>query len=107
MNAVCGTHRWAQGGGRPDISRADFTFCLLAIDWGWGIEETAERLMVHSRKARENGEAYARLTANRAADAVARRSHGQVTGIQVTGILNPSGDHGKKRCEPPLDPENV
>jgi hypothetical protein len=24
-------------GGRPDISRADFTFCLLALDWGWGI----------------------------------------------------------------------
>jgi hypothetical protein len=26
-----------RGGGRPDISRADFTFCLLALDWGWSI----------------------------------------------------------------------
>ena len=24
----------ALGGSRPNISRADFTFCLLAIDWG-------------------------------------------------------------------------
>ena len=26
----------ARGGDRPDISRADFTYCLLAIDWGLG-----------------------------------------------------------------------
>lgn len=63
----------AHGTERPDISRADFTFCLLAIDWGWGIEETAERLMRLSRKARQNGEAYARRTVERAAAAVARR----------------------------------
>jgi hypothetical protein len=38
-------------GGRPDISRADFTFCLLAIDWGWSAEEAANRLMQESGKA--------------------------------------------------------
>ena len=69
----------AHGVDRPDISRADFTFCLLAIDWGWGIEETVECLMLRSPKARENGEAYARLTAHRAAAAVARRFPGQLT----------------------------
>jgi hypothetical protein len=59
---------------RPDVSRADFTFCLLAIDWGWSIEETCERLLEKSSKAHENGERYARLTAKRAAAAVERRS---------------------------------
>ena len=58
----------------PDISRADFTFCLLAIDWGWSIEATAARLLESSSKARENGPAYARLTTERAAAAVYRRS---------------------------------
>jgi len=58
---------------RPDVSRADFTFCLLAIDWGWSMEETGERLLEKSSKARENGEGYARLTAQRAAAAVDRR----------------------------------
>ena len=43
----------AREGGRPDISRADFTFCLLAIDWGWSVEETAARLMEVSSKAQE------------------------------------------------------
>lgn len=57
----------------PDISRADFTWCLIAIDWGWSIEETAARLMQESAKARENGERYAMLTARRAAVAVGRR----------------------------------
>ena len=63
----------AREGGRPDISRADFTFCLLAIDWGWSIEETATRLMQVSRKAEENGVAYAERTAQRAATAIERR----------------------------------
>jgi hypothetical protein len=60
-------------GDRPDVSRADFTFCLLAIDWGWSLAETWERLLEKSSKARENGEAYARLTAQHAAAAVDRR----------------------------------
>jgi hypothetical protein len=58
----------------PDVSRADFTFCLLAIDWGWSTAETCERLLEKSSKARENGEGYARLTAQRAAAVVDRRA---------------------------------
>jgi hypothetical protein len=65
----------ARSGDRPDISRADFTFCLLALDWGWGVEETATRLMQESGKARENGEAYAFRTARNAA-ALLERRHG-------------------------------
>lgn len=64
----------AHHSGRPDVSRADFTFCLLAIDRGWSIEETCERLLEKSSKARENGEGSARLTAQRADAAVDRRS---------------------------------
>jgi hypothetical protein len=63
----------ARGGGRHDISRADFTFCLLAIDWGWSVEETATRLMELSGKAQENGEAYALRTARNAAAAIEQR----------------------------------
>lgn len=63
----------ARVGGRPDISRADFTFCLLAIDWGWSVEETAARLMQERGKAQENGEAYALRTARNAAAAIERR----------------------------------
>jgi hypothetical protein len=63
----------ARGEDRPDISRADFTFCLLAIDWGWGVEETAARLMRESGKAQENGEAYALRTARNAAAAIVQR----------------------------------
>jgi len=50
----------------PDISRADYFFCLLAAQRGKTIEEIAARLMEESAKARENGEAYARLTAENA-----------------------------------------
>jgi hypothetical protein len=60
-------------GSRPDISRADFTWCMIAIDWGWSIEETASRLMDESAKARENGARYAQLTSRRAAAAIGRR----------------------------------
>jgi hypothetical protein len=63
----------ARGNDRPDISRADFTFCLLATDWGWSVKETAARLMQESGKAQENGEAYALRTAQKAADAIERR----------------------------------
>ena len=57
----------------PDISRADFTWCMTAISWGHTIEATAERLMEESAKARENGERYAQRTAENAGAAVARR----------------------------------
>jgi hypothetical protein len=56
----------------PDISRADFTWCMTAISWGHGIEETAARLMEESAKTRENGEAHTLLTAQNAAAADAR-----------------------------------
>jgi len=56
----------------PDRSSADFFWCLLAVQWGWGIEETVERLMELSDKAQENGEGYALRTAERAAEAVER-----------------------------------
>jgi len=60
-------------GDRPDISKADFVWCMTAIDWGWSIEDTAARLLQESSKARENGEKYALITAQNAALAVQRR----------------------------------
>jgi hypothetical protein len=67
----------AREGGRPDISRADFTFCLLAIDWGFSVQETAARLLQESSKAGENGEPYALRTARSAAAAIERRGQRQ------------------------------
>ena len=64
-----------QGEDRPDISRADFTWCRTAIEWGWSREATAIRLMEVSTKAKENGERYATLTAIRAAESVERQPH--------------------------------
>jgi hypothetical protein len=60
-------------GEKPDISKADFVWCMTALDWGWSVEETAARLLQESSKARENGEKYALMTAQNAAAAVARR----------------------------------
>jgi hypothetical protein len=57
----------------PDISRADFTWCMTAISWGHTIDATAAQLMEESSKARENGERYAQMTAENAAAAVERR----------------------------------
>jgi hypothetical protein len=57
----------------PDISRADFTWCMTAVGWGHSIEATAAQLMEESAKARENGERYALLTAQNAAAAVERK----------------------------------
>ena len=61
---------------QPDISRADFAWCMTAIDWGWSISDVAERLMDESAKAQENGYDYALTTARNAAAAVERR-HGR------------------------------
>lgn len=60
-------------GGRTDISRSDFTFCLLAIDWGWSIEETAGKLLQESGKAQEEGDRYALRTAQAAARVIEHR----------------------------------
>lgn len=68
----------AHNSDQPDVSRADFTFCLLAIDWGWNVPDVCQRLLQMSPKARQSGAAYAELTAQRAAAAVARRSGGSV-----------------------------
>jgi hypothetical protein len=58
----------------PDISRADFTFCKIACDWGWSEGETAARLIEESSKAQgKDGEAYAVRTARNAASAAERR----------------------------------
>ena len=52
---------------------------MTAIDWGWPVEDTANRLMEESSKAQENGEGYALATAKNAAAAVDReRSRRQV-----------------------------
>ncbi len=70
----------AHGAEHPDISRADFTWCMTAIDWGHGIEETASRLMEESAKAKENGAQYALVTAKNAAVAVERRQRSAAPG---------------------------
>jgi len=62
--------------GKPRESLADFTWCKIALDWGFSIEETATKLMELSSKARENGERYANLTASNAAAAVERKGRG-------------------------------
>ena len=63
------------GEDRPDISKADFTWCRTAIEWGWPVEATASQLMELSNKAKENGEAYAIQTATCAADSVERQPY--------------------------------
>ena len=57
----------------PDTSRADFTWCMTALDWGFDITETSAKLMEVSDKAKENGPRYAALTTENAAAAVERK----------------------------------
>ena len=57
----------------PDVSRADFVWCMTAITWGWTTQEAADRLMEESTKAQKNGKGYAELTARNASLAVERR----------------------------------
>lgn len=56
----------------PDISRADFMWALMAAQRGHGVEEIASRLAELSSKAQENGERYARITAENAVTACGR-----------------------------------
>jgi hypothetical protein len=65
----------AHGKDKPDISRADFTWCRTAIEWGWSVEATAARLMELSAKAKENGQRYATLTARNASESVDRHPY--------------------------------
>ena len=74
--AFCVQHApMTHGEDRPDISRADFTWCRTAIEWGWSIQDTAHRLMELSSKAKQNGESYAVLTATNAAASVERQPY--------------------------------
>ncbi|MGH9444132.1 MAG: DNA-primase RepB domain-containing protein [Terriglobia bacterium] len=74
--AMCVQHApMTHGEDRPDLSRADFTWCRTAIEWGWSREATASRLLELSEKAKENGERYALLTATRAAESVERQPY--------------------------------
>ena len=47
----------------PDRTQADFEFCLISTDRGWAVEATAQRLMIESEKARQQGFRYAMHTA--------------------------------------------
>lgn len=57
----------------PDISRTDFTWCLIALDWGWSPEQTALQLLQCSAKAKTEGSRYTARTVTRAEEALARR----------------------------------
>jgi hypothetical protein len=57
-------------GERPDISRADFTWCRTAYQWAHSVETITARLLQLSDKARQDGEKYAHLTAENAARSV-------------------------------------
>jgi hypothetical protein len=57
----------------PDISRADYFWALMAAQRGHSTEEIASRLMQLSKKAKENGERYARMTAENAMEAHGRQ----------------------------------
>lgn len=57
----------------PDVSRADFMWALMCAQRGHCIEEIAARLMDLSPKAKDNGERYARVTAENASAATERQ----------------------------------
>jgi hypothetical protein len=54
------------GNSGPDMSRADFMWCLMAAQRGHNIQEIAAKLMEYSSKAKENGGRYANVTAENA-----------------------------------------
>jgi hypothetical protein len=89
-------------GDRPDVRRADFTFCLLAIDWGWSIAETCARLLEKSNKAHENGEGYAWLTAQRAAAAVGRRHASSESWKLPARAHSPGADYPDPQPKPEI-----
>jgi hypothetical protein len=66
----------------PDRSVADFVWCMTAIDWGFAIEATADKLMEESNRAREKGKDYALVTARNAAAAVERNRNRARQGYQ-------------------------
>jgi len=59
----------------PSRSHADFVWCKTALKWGWNEEDTLQKLLEVSEKARslaENDPGYARVTVQNAAAAVGR-----------------------------------
>jgi hypothetical protein len=64
----------------PDRSMADFVWCMTAIDWGFSIEATAERLLEESGKASNKGRDYAMQTARNAFSEVEKNRAGQERG---------------------------
>jgi RepB DNA-primase from phage plasmid len=70
-------------GSGPDRSRADYVWCMIAISWGHGIDDTAAHLLQESRKAREDGKSYALQTARQAAAAVERRRQQRPLGYRM------------------------
>jgi hypothetical protein len=73
QRALAGAPPNHDGDGR-DRSLADFMWCKWALERGWSVDETADRLLEVSEKAakqaREGDEGYARVTAWNAARAV-------------------------------------
>ena len=73
QRALSGAPLNHNGDGR-DRSLADFMWCKWALERGWSVDETADRLLEVSEKAakqaREGDEGYARVTAWNAARAV-------------------------------------
>jgi hypothetical protein len=57
----------ARDGSGPDVSRADYTFCIISARWGWSEADIAAKLAAVSSKAKERGAQYAELTARNAA----------------------------------------
>jgi len=66
----------SKDGPGPDRSMADFFWCMMASQRGWGIEETANKLLEVSGKAQERArlgdEGYALITSQNAAAAAER-----------------------------------
>jgi hypothetical protein len=56
----------ARDGSGPDVSRADYTFCIISARWGWSEADIAAKLVTVSTKAKERGPKYAELTARNA-----------------------------------------
>jgi RepB DNA-primase from phage plasmid len=64
-----------KAGTGPDLSRADFVWCMTCSTWGFDEKEITERLLEESEHARHpgNGQPYAGRTATRAAAYVEQR----------------------------------
>lgn len=82
--------------GETRHSIADFTWCMIAADWGWPPEEIARRLLEESAKARDNGPAYALKTATRAAEAAASNAAEAAQRRRQQPIVNARPDHGRR-----------